>query len=585
MENDPSTENGLKAFPEAVLKEGKTSLSIVWIVPLVALVIGGWLAYKALSEKGPAITIAFKTAEGLEAGKTKIKYKDVEVGQVETIELSRNISSVLVRATLVKGVEEFLTENTRFWVVRARLSAGEISGLGTLFSGAYIGMDPGPPGNPLRDFIGLEMPPIVTADLPGAHFVLRASSLGSLDIGSPVYYRQIKVGQVVGYHLEEDGKAVVIRLFIGAPHHRMVNKNTRFWNAGGFDATVDVNGIRINTESLVTLLIGGIAFDTPTNLEPGGPVEEGALFQLYESRDKISEKTYARKFNWLLYFDGSVRGLSAGAPVEFRGIPVGKVLDVKLELDPENLICRIPVLIETEPERFWPEGAAYEDAKQKAFIEDLVKKGLRARLKTGNLLTSQLLVDLDLHPNAGDAQIDWSGKYPVLPTLPGPAEEILASVNRVLAKLDGLPIEEMGRDLHSTIQGADRLVNASDLRESLAVLNQTMRQAQEMMTQLNTSTAPDLAAGVEQLSAAFTQLNTLVQKMNDEVVPALSATVKQAQGTLTHIDSFISTDASLYHELKRALSEVAGAAKAIRVAADYLSRHPDALIYGKGQEK
>jgi len=585
MENDKTGEPDFSNLPEAVIKEVKTPISIVWIVPLVALLIGGWLVYKALSEKGPTITISFKTAEGLEAGKTKIKYKDVDLGQVDKIELSSDVSRVVVQAQLVKSAESLLTENTRFWVVRARLSAGEVSGLGTLFSGAYIGMDPGNPGETARNFIGLEIPPIVTANLPGAHFALRAVSLGSLDIGSPVYYRQIKVGQVVVYHLEEDGKAVIIEIFVGAPHHQSVNKNTRFWNASGLDVTLDVNGIRVSTESLVTLILGGIAFDTPTNLEPGGPAETGDVFLLYDSREKISEKTYANKFNWLLYFDGSVRGLSAGAPVEFKGIQVGKVLDVSLELSPDRRTCRIPVLIETEPERFWPAHTPFEEAKQKTFMINLVKKGLRAKLKTGNLLTGQLLVDLDLYPNADKEQIDFSGKYPKLPTLPGPTEEIMASLTRLLTKLDAFPIEAIGQDLRDTARGINRLVNASELREAVITLNETLSQAQELMTRINTGTVPEFNAGVEQFNAAFSRLNTLVQKLNDEVTPTISATLQQAQGTLSDIDSFVHTDASLFQGLKRALSEIEGAARAIRVTADYISRHPDALIYGKGTEK
>jgi paraquat-inducible protein B len=261
-------------MPEAEVRTTKRRLSIVWMVPLVAVAIGGWLVFKAISEKGPTITITFKSAEGLEAGKTKIKYKDVELGKVGSIALSDDLSQVIVKAELVKQAGNFLSQNTRFWVVRARVAAGGISGLGTLFSGAYIGLDPGKPGTPATHFQGLETPPVVTTDLPGSHFVLRASSLGSLNVGVPVYFRRIEVGRVVSYQLDEDGQAVTVKVFVHDPHHELVRKNTRFWNASGLDIAISAEGIRVDTESFVTLMIGGIAFDTPVNMEPGEPAEK-----------------------------------------------------------------------------------------------------------------------------------------------------------------------------------------------------------------------------------------------------------------------------------------------------------------------
>ena len=268
MNEQQIEETGASGAAQAVVKP-KKSVSIVWIVPLVAILIGGWLVYKAITEKGPTITITFQNAEGLEAGKTKIKFKDVEVGQVEDIHLSPDLSQVIVTAQLTRDAKEYLTENTRFWVVRARIAGGGVSGLGTLFSGAYIGMDPGKPGKTARSFKGLDTQPIVTTDLPGRHFVLKAERLGSLDVGKPVYFRQIKVGQVVAYEMEKDGQDVDIKIFIHAPHHERIRENTRFWNAGGLDVSVDAGGIKVNTESFVAIMIGGIAFENPKNSDPG----------------------------------------------------------------------------------------------------------------------------------------------------------------------------------------------------------------------------------------------------------------------------------------------------------------------------
>ncbi|MDH3774607.1 MAG: MlaD family protein [Deltaproteobacteria bacterium] len=540
MAEQNTSESRFKDAPEAVVKVRK-QFSIVWVVPLVALLIGGWLAFKAISEKGPTITITFKTAEGLEAGKTKIKYKDVEVGQVQSIDLTEGGSDVTVTAELRKSAEPHLTENTRFWVERARIGAGGASGLGTLFAGAYIGTDIGKPGGkPARSFKGLELPPVITTGLPGSHFTLRAEKLGSLDIGSPIYYRQIKVGQVVAYELGKTGKHVDIKIFIDAPHHGDIFENTRFWNASGLDVAVDASGIRINTQSFLTMMIGGIAYDTPANLEPGAPAQEGATFKLYASREKIFEKAYVERKPWLLYFDGSVRGLAVGAPVELQGIQIGEVTDITLEFDREKLAFRIPVLIELEPERIKFIGGerALSTAERKRGMDILVARGLRAQLKTGSLLTGQLLIGLDFHSEAAPAKINWDGRYPELPTIPTPMEEITSGVTRIVEKFDKIPLEQIGKDLQQT------------------------------MANLSKTTA---------------NLQTLVQKLDANVAPAATDTLKQAQTTLIKVDRLLNADSPTGHELKRALAELADAARNISILMDYLERHPDSVIFGKEQ--
>jgi paraquat-inducible protein B len=527
-------ESRFKDAPEAVVKM-KKQFSIVWVVPLVALLIGGWLAFKAISEKGPTITITFKTAEGLEAGKTKIKYKDVEVGQVESIILGGDGSYVIVTAEMVHGAEGRLTENTRFWVERARIGAGGAAGLGTLFAGAYIGLDLGEPGGkPTLSFTGLEIPPVVTTGLPGHHFKLKAEKLGSLNVGSPIYYRQIKVGQVVAYKMVEDGAAVDFQIFVHAPYHEYVRKNTRFWNASGVDVSVDASGIQVNTESFMSIMIGGVAFDTPANLEPGAAAQEGATFQLYESREKIFEKAYVKKRPWLLYFDGSVRGLAVGAPVELQGIQIGEVTDITLEFDREKQAFRIPVLVELEPERIKVIGKKTVDKKR--YMEILVEKGLRAQLKTGSLLTGQLLVGLDVHPDAPPAKINWDGRYPELPTMPTSIEEITSGVTRIVEKLDTIPLEQIGQDLQKT------------------------------MANLSKTTA---------------EMEKLMKKLDANVAPAATDTLKQAQTTLSKVDRLLNADSPTGHELKRALAELADAARNISILVDYLERHPDSLVFGK----
>ncbi|MGW8187269.1 MAG: PqiB family protein [Desulfobacterales bacterium] len=540
-------------IPEVEVQSRIRQFSFVWIIPLVAALIGVWLVYKALSEKGPTITITFQTAEGLEAGKTKIKYKDVDLGQIEEINLSPDLGHVVVTAELARQAEDLLSENTRFWVVRARINVSGVTGLQTLFSGVYIGLDPGKPGKKARHFTGLEQPPIVTTDLPGRYFLLLAERRGSLDIGSPIYYRQIKVGQVVGYQLAEDGQAVSIKIFINTPYHKYVKKNTRFWNASGVDVSIDAKGIQVNTESLVTLLVGGIAFDVPNYLEPGGPAVEGQVFSLYDSHSASQEKSYPVKSYFVLYFEGSVGGLSPGAPVEFRGITVGKVVDLKLEFEPEKRDFRIPVLIEIEPERFISaaEMPKMETARRK-ILDYLVEKGLRGQLKIGNLITGQQVVSLNIFPHAPRRKIVWKSPYPELPTVPAPIEEIGTRVSQILTKIDSLPFEQIGKDLSETLRSTKRLVGTPEFQEAAQNLDSVLKEMRLFVSELRTGVTPEIAA-----------------------------TLTRTQKAIAQVETALGSEAPLQVNLNSALQELTAAARALRSLANYLERHPESLIYGK----
>jgi paraquat-inducible protein B len=561
MNEQNGNESEIRQVPEAVVKTRKYQFSIVWLVPVVALIIGGWLAFKALSEKGPVITIAFSTAEGMEAGKTKIKYKDVEVGKVEGIRVSDDLTHVIVTAEMVKDAAPYLTEQTRFWVVRARVTAGEVSGLGTIFSGAYIGMDPGKSGNSRRHFKGLETPPVVTKDLPGKHFILKSERLGSLDLGAPIYYRQIKVGQIVSYELEEDNRTIRFRVFVHAPHHELIYENSKFWNASGLDVSLDADGIKIQTESLVSLIGGGIAFDVPDGQTPGKPASKDQVFTLYQNREDIYEKVSAELNHWILQFEGSVRGLSEGAPVEYKGIKFGEVSDIRARFDMKTLNPIILVYIATDPEVFSVVGESR--LTQKGEMEALVAKGLRAQLQTGNLLTGQLFVDIGFHPDAPPAKVKYDREYPEIPTLPAPMEMITASLSQLLNKLEKLPVEEITRSLKNTVQGVERLVTSEELRQSIVELNATLVNARKISADVNTTITPELYSAISQLN------NTL----------------QESQKTIAQVRNSVDQNSPLYRELVRAMKELADAAQSIRTMADYLERHPDALIYGKGRPK
>lgn len=553
MTEEDSTGTTITSVPEAIVQR-KRLISMVWLVPIIAALIGSWLAIKALSQMGPTITIYFDDAEGLVAGKTRIMYKNVELGKVDTIRLSEDLSRVEVTAKLSKETERFLSTSTRFWVVRARVAAGEVSGLETLFSGAYIGMDPGKGGEYARSFTGLKTPPIVTTDLPGRRFVLRAEKLGSLDVGSPVYFRQIRVGQVDAYQLTPDGQAVNITIFIEAPHHEKVHTNTRFWNAGGVDVTVTSQGVKMDSDSLITVLFGGIAFETPPIV--GKPViaEEMTEFDLYKNRSAAFEFTSGRKQHYLMYFDETVRGLSVGSLVEFRGIKIGQVADIQLIFDVDTLSFKIAVLVEIVLDRILVTPEPVEEERQ--VIDQLVTKGLRAQLKMGNFVTGQLIVDLDFHKGAPPAGINYASQYPELPTMPAPLSKITNSLSLIIEKLERLPIEEIGHSLQNTVSGAERLVNSDELKKTMGSVNETLR-----------------------------QIKTLIEGLDSKTAFKIGETLDEAQKLLQSAEAVLKNGSPLQQEMQEMLKEVSQAARSIRNAAETLERHPDAFIYGKDENK
>jgi len=454
--------------------------SIVWLIPLVAAVVGAFVAWRTFSERGPEIQIELGSAEGLEAGKTQIKYKDVEIGLVEEIALKPDLSGVVCSARMVKGAEDYLREGTRFWVTTARITASQITGLGTLLSGAYIGIDPVREGEPRRHFVALATQPVITSDQPGKYFVLHSYRAGSVPLGSPVLFRKIQVGEVVSSELAPSGDFVTIRIFVHAPNDARVSADTRFWNAGGISAQLGTSGIDVEVASLTSLLIGGIAFDTLEETS-GTPAPNGAEFDLYDNEAATRRPVYTEHNTWLIYFDQSVRGLNPGAPVEFQGIQVGEVRDLRLEYDAEKQRFRIPVLIDIEPQRIGQLGSP-DAQERRERLDRLVAQGLRAQLGSANLLTGQLLVALDMHEGAKPAQIVWSQPYPVFPSIPTPLEEITSSVTRLTKKLDELPVGEVVNGVNGTLESARAALEQAN--RTLAAVSTMAGPASPLQTEL-----------------------------------------------------------------------------------------------------
>jgi paraquat-inducible protein B len=544
----PDTPPDLPDIPEAVaVPKSRRSLQLVWVIPIVAALVGGWLAVKTLLEQGPTITISFKTAEGLEAGKTKIKYKEVEIGMVQSVKFSKDLSRVIATAQLDREAEPYLVEDTKFWVVRPRISGGTVSGIGTLFGGTYIGVDLGKSKTSKRDYTGLEVPPVISTDLPGRQFVLHADTLGSLDNGVPVFFRRLQVGQVAAYELDKDGKGVTLKIFINAPYDQYVNGNTRFWNASGIDVSVDASGVKVHTEGLVSIAIGGIAFQTLAEDSLLPPAEAGTVFNLFDDRTEALKHKETIYSNLIVVFRESVRGLQVGAPVDFYGITLGEVTAIKTQFDPAKADFSIPVEIRIFPERLTsrylkgPTGgriSGREDPKK--FLEGLVNRGFRAQLRTGSLLTGQLYIALDFFPNAPKVKFDMSLDPPEVPVVASGLQELQKTITevanklgKIAAELEKVPYAEIGKNVSETLQSA----------------------------------------------------NSLMKRLDKEIAPEARDVLVQARKSLTSAEQLMSARGPLQQDTREALREMARAAEALRQLADYLERHPEALIRGKQEDK
>ena len=540
-------------------------LSIIWLLPVLAVLISAWLGYKTIVEQGPEITIRFQTADGVVAGKTRIKYKAIEIGKVESIRLNRDRSGVVVTARMTREAEPYLREGSQFWVVRPRLSLRGISGLDTLMAGVYIEMDPGHEDGFRSEFTGSETPQVVRMDAPGDQYILMTETLGSLDIGSPLYYRDIPVGEVLGYALAEDDKNIEVHLFIRAPYHRLVQDNTRFWKVSGIDFSISTEGVDVKTESLQSLWMGGIAFDTPETLKKSSTVQDNHFFWLYENKEDIAEQAYTKKILFVLYFDESVRGLSVNAPVEFRGIKVGQVTEIRMQYDPKNTTFHIPVLVQIEPERIYDvlpsdplevEGASY------ALLEALVQGGLRAQLQTGSYLTGQRFVALDMYPDAPLHLSGLEGKFPELPTMPGSMGEITASITRLLKVVQAMPITEMAEELHSTLKGANQMINAPEWLETIHSLKMA-------------------ANRLDKLLAVVDEQVVVLGDRFEGVSDAAQKTLAQTEKTMAGVEDVINPQAPMHYNLMEVTKELSETARTLRSFIGMLERKPESLLFGK----
>jgi paraquat-inducible protein B len=550
--------------PSAVVRtptDRRRRLSAIWVIPLVTLVIGAWLAWKTLTERGPLITVTFDSAAGLQVAQSHVRHKEVDMGTVEAIALTPDLKRVQVTVRMRREAEPLLTEGTQFWVVRPRFFAGSISGLSTLFSGSYIDMLPSRGGTGKRDFTGLEDPPVLKSDEPGRTFLLKAKRIGSLNLGSPIMFRDLEAGEVLGWDVGEMAREVTVHAFIRAPFDKYVRDDSRFWNASGLSVRLGGNGLQVQMESLRAVVLGGIAFETPD--VPGNAPESAPnhAFTLFTDKEAADASAFKHSLPFLALVTGSVAGLAPKAPVTLRGLKIGEVESLGLMYDKVADTVVVPVHFTLEPERIALLDLPADDMLGLK-LDELVRRGLRVKLESSSILTGSKQLALDLFPNAPRAELTRQDGIYVLPMLGGGSEDAFAAAASLLNKLNDMPFEAIGQNLNQALSGASTLLNDRRLAESVAELRATLAGAQTLVANLNKGVAP-------------------LSQRAPAIAAGLESAVKRTDALLGSIDSGYGGNSRFSRDVAHLMTQLSDAARSLRVLADLLSRHPEALIRGR----
>jgi paraquat-inducible protein B len=543
-------------IPRATTRRSRR-ISVIWVIPLVAVAIGAWFAWDTWSKEGPTIRISFDSGEGLQPGQSQLKYRDIVFGTVKSLDLAPDHTHVVVTVATTHQAKPLLTDRTIFWVVKPRIFAGNISGLETLLSGTYIGMMPGEAGGKTQhEFVGKEDPPILQANIPGHTFLLKADRLGSISVGSPVFFRDLAVGEVLGWDIADMAEYVTIRAFVRAPYDSYVHDETRFWNASGVSVKLVGAGVEVQMESLKALILGGIAFETPTAESRTQISLENHVFPLFRNRERADAASYTRRIPVISYFPGSVSGLARGSEVTIHGLQIGRVTDVRLEYDPAKDAIVAPVRYEIEPERIVGVGQHVFKTDEEA-VEAVLKKGLRATLQSASLITGQQVVALDFVTNAPPAPVTMEEGDFVLPTTEGGGfAGLTSSANDLLDKVNTIPFDQIGQSLNGILKSVNDMTQGPQMKKTLTDLSAMIASAQSMIQRLDTKQLPELAGNLEK---TLTSANKLVLSL----------------------DSGYGDNTKFSRDLDRLMAQTTDAVRSIRALSDLLARHPEALIKGR----
>ena len=536
------------------------------MVPLITALIGGWLAWDTFSKRGPTIVVEFESGNGLTPGQSSLKYKDVPMGTVKAVDISPDLNKVLVTIETTHEATPLLTDKTLFWIVKPQLFAGKVSGLDTLLSGSYIGMMPSTEkGKAETHFIGKEDPPILETSIPGTTFRLQSRRIGSISLGSPIFYRDIEVGAVLGWDLSDMARHVTIHAFVRAPFDQYVHDDSLWWNASGIQVKLDGGGIKVQLESIKALLLGGIAFETDPDLK-SEPSKADAAFPLYANRDDAHSAGFGRKLRMVSNFQGSVAGLAVGNDVTLHGLKIGEVTGLGLRFDPTTQAIIVPVHYTIEADRIANVAAASGNAPLGAGAAEMIRRGFRATLDTSSLLTGTKVVAIKQIADAPPATIGREGDEFVIPSSEsGGLDTITASAAALLTKINRIDFDAIGASLANTTKGLDGIVNGPQVKNTLISLEGTLADARDFVHKLDVGAGPAMAKVPDianQLDSAITQINRLATSLN----------------------SGYGGDSRFNRELDRLMPQLNETVRSFRALADLLARNPEALIKGRPKE-
>lgn len=517
-------------------------ISSIWLVPAVALAIGVWMAYDTVSSRGALITLEMVNAEGVEAGKTLVKVKDVTVGRVESVSLTEDYARAQASIRMMDGTDGMLTEDARFWVVKPRVGRDGISGLGTILSGSYIELEPGSGERGRREFEALSQPPVMRSGEQGTSLLLHGDQGNQLSAGDPVTFRGYTVGRIQSVDFDIEQQRNEFRVFIQHPFSELVTDNVRFWQSSGVSLQLGADGVRVDIGSLESMLVGGVTFDYLNESREGEPVTDGHAFRLFRDRDTAHQEGFSHYADYLLLVEESVRGLSAGAPVEYRGIRIGTVLQVPYtggeHLGRALLEQQVPVLIRLEPERLGARFGGLDIATWQQQLEATFDRGLRAALKSGNVLTGALYVDLLLTEEAGPVSLSDEYDYPIFPMYSGAGGSLEARLTSLVDNLNDINFAELGQHAQSTLAASEQSLQA-----------------------------------FERLSH---RIEAIVEQPEMQELPArLQATLDE----LTRLLSGYSTDAPAYNDATRAIQSLERILRDLEPFAESLGEQPSSILF------
>ena len=509
------------------------AISAIWIIPIVTAIVGLWIIYSHFADRGTSFTLLAKDASGIVAGKTVIKNRSVDIGIVDEVTLSEDFEKVVIKGRIYNDMEPLLKNDSIFWVVKPEIGRDGVTGLGTILSGVYIELASGNDTHSFKNnpFILSDNPPLSDPSIKGIRVNLESDQNGVIPRGASVMFHGYRVGNVETSEFDIDSRKMKYQVFITKPYDALVTQNVRFWKEGGIDLAFSSAGASLNVPSLDILMSGGISFDLPDGSKLGAPAEQHAVYKLYEDKKSIQDSQYTEYKEFLIMLSESISGLVEGAPVEYHGIRLGTVSKVPFytaEMLNKTFILnqKVPVLIRIEPDRL--SELVDEKIDIATLIMDEQKNGLRASLKTSNMFTGALFIDLDFYPelkNKYNSKLSNLYGYNTIETTSTGIAQIQAKVMQLLDNFNNLPLNNTMTEFNKSLASTQRLMNSlnqimasnemqnipKDLQETLRTLNETMKGIQpgsELNKQMNES--------LQKVQQMMDELTPLLNTLNDK---------------------------------------------------------------------